>query len=75
MMPLADRYRGIIQTCRVILKEEGWTAFYAGIGTNLIRAVPAAMTTMITYEWLQKVFHDAQEEGDKLKHDRDGYAH
>ena len=77
MMPLAERYRGLIQTCRVILREEGWTAFYAGIGTNLIRAVPAAMTTMITYEWLQKVFHDAQEEGANLKRgsDRDGYAH
>ena len=67
MAPKKHRYHGLIQTCKVILREEGWMAFYAGIGTNLIRAVPAAMTTMITYEYLQKLFHDLQDEGEKQK--------
>ncbi|KAK5483136.1 hypothetical protein LTR43_008674 [Exophiala xenobiotica] len=61
------RYTGILHMCKVILKEEGWRAFYAGIGTNLIRAVPAAMTTMLTYEWLQSLIHRSQDRGGQLK--------
>ncbi|KIW18631.1 hypothetical protein PV08_02920 [Exophiala spinifera] len=61
------RYTGILHMCKVILKEEGWRAFYAGIGTNLIRAVPAAMTTMLTYEWLQSLIRRAQDKGEQLK--------
>lgn len=60
------RYSGMLHMSRVILQEEGWRAFYAGIGTNLIRAVPAAMTTMLTYEWLQKTIHQAQDAGRAL---------
>ena len=48
------RYRGIVQTCKTILVEEGWRGFYAGLGTNLIRAVPSAMTTILTFEYLKK---------------------
>ncbi|KAL8642587.1 MAG: hypothetical protein Q9228_000728 [Teloschistes exilis] len=47
-------YRGTIQTCKTILLEEGWRGFYAGLGTNLIRAVPSAMTTILTFEYLKK---------------------
>lgn len=47
------RYQGTIQTCRAILLEEGWRGFYAGLGTNLIRAVPSAMTTILTFEYLK----------------------
>jgi len=49
---VAPRYKGIVTTCRTILKEEGWRAFYAGMGTNMMRAVPAATTTMLTYEFV-----------------------
>ena len=59
--------------CRVILAEEGWRAFYAGIGTNLIRAVPAAMTTMLTYEWLQKVMRRMQAEGHRQLEPREAF--
>ncbi|KAF9887846.1 hypothetical protein FE257_009506 [Aspergillus nanangensis] len=62
-MPNRPRYTGIIRTCQTILKEEGWRAFYSGIGTNLIRAVPAAMTTMLTYEYLKKSIGHMQHEG------------
>lgn len=50
-------YRGTIQTCRMILAEEGWRGFYAGLGTNLLRAVPSAMTTILTFEYLKKAFY------------------
>ncbi|KFX88575.1 hypothetical protein V490_07547, partial [Pseudogymnoascus sp. VKM F-3557] len=46
------RYKGIVTTAKTILKEEGWRAFYAGMGTNMMRAVPAATTTMLTYEYV-----------------------
>jgi solute carrier family 25 folate transporter 32 len=73
-MAVTARYKGIIRTCKVILHEEGWRAFYAGIGTNLVRAVPAAMVTMITYEWLQSALHHAQDAGEEKKRERDQYT-
>ena len=56
MSPVVNkiRYRGTVQTCQTILIEEGWRGFYAGLGTNLIRAVPSAMTTILTFEYLKK---------------------
>ncbi|KAL3481581.1 mitochondrial carrier domain-containing protein [Aspergillus californicus] len=62
-MPNRPRYSGVIRTCQTILKEEGWRAFYSGIGTNLFRAVPAAMTTMLTYEYLRKEIGHIKHEG------------
>jgi solute carrier family 25 folate transporter 32 len=63
-MPNRPRYSGIIRTCQTILHEEGWRAFYSGIGTNLFRAVPAAMTTMLTYEYLRKLIGHMKHEGE-----------
>lgn len=60
------RYPGVIRACQTILKEEGWRAFYAGIGTNLFRAIPSAMTMMLTYEYLQNIVHWMQHEGDHI---------
>lgn len=57
------RYRGTLQTSQTILAEEGWRGFYAGLGTNLIRAVPSAMTTILTFEYLKKTFFNLQLEG------------
>ncbi|KAL1897309.1 hypothetical protein Sste5346_004045 [Sporothrix stenoceras] len=48
------RYKGIVTTFRTILREEGWRAFYAGMGTNMMRAVPAATVTMLTYEYVMR---------------------
>lgn len=64
-MPTKPRYRGIIMTFKTVVQEEGWRALYSGIGVNLIRSVPAAMTTMLTYEWLQKTIHHLQAEGEQ----------
>lgn len=54
------RYRGTVQTCKTILMEEGWRGFYVGLGTNLIRAVPSAMTTILTFEYLKKTMFQLQ---------------
>lgn len=72
-MPTKPRYHGVLKTFKVILHEEGWRAFYAGIGTNLVRAVPAAMTTMLTYEWLKKVVGHMREEGAKELEPKEAY--
>lgn len=63
-MPNRPRYAGIVRTCQTILKEEGWRAFYSGIGTNLFRAIPSAMTTMLTYEYMRKLVHGLQHDGE-----------
>lgn len=65
--PYKPRYRGIINTCQVILREEGWRAFYNGMGTNMLRAVPAAMTTMVTFESIKAAMGRLQEEGRQLE--------
>ena len=62
-MSYRPRYRGVIQTCRIILQEEGWRAFYNGMGTNMIRAIPAAMTTMLTFESVKAALGRLQEDG------------
>lgn len=55
-------YRGTLDTCKVILAEEGWRGFYAGLGTNLIRAIPSAMTTILTFEYLKKALFQLRED-------------
>lgn len=56
------RYKGIVTTAKTILREEGWRAFYAGMGTNMMRAVPAATTTMLTYEYVMSYLTYAKSE-------------
>lgn len=63
----ALRYKGTWQTCKAIYIEEGWRGFYAGLGTNLIRAVPSAMTTILTFEYLKKTFFYMQSQQDNLE--------
>lgn len=58
-----QKYRGIVRTFRTILKEEGWRAFYAGMGTNMMRAVPAATVTMLTYEFVMRELNGTRKLG------------
>ena len=44
------RYTSITQTARMILAEEGWMAFYGGLGTHLLRQVPNTVILLLTYE-------------------------
>nr|POE52063.1 mitochondrial nicotinamide adenine dinucleotide transporter 1 [Quercus suber] len=60
------KYRGVIQSVQMIYREEGWRAFYNGMGTNMIRAVPAAMTTMLTFESVKSTIGRLQEEGNEI---------
>ena len=46
------RYRSIWQSCQLIYKEEGWHGFYKGLGTNLLRTVPASAVSLLVYEIL-----------------------
>ncbi|EFX01094.1 mitochondrial carrier protein [Grosmannia clavigera kw1407] len=62
------RYRGVITTFRTILHEEGWRAFYAGLGTNMMRAVPAATVTMMTYEYAMRMLTRTRREAQKKLH-------
>ncbi len=62
---IIPRYKGIVMTFKTILREEGWRAFYAGMGTNMMRAVPASATTLITYEWVMKNLKEAKSEGNR----------
>lgn len=57
------KYRGIVMTFQTILREEGWRAFYAGLGTNMMRAVPAATVTMLTYEYVMRQLNQTRLEG------------
>jgi solute carrier family 25 folate transporter 32 len=59
------RYKGIRQTFQTILREEGWQAFYAGMGTNMMRAVPAATVTLLTYEFVMRYLNHLKVEGNR----------
>ncbi|RGP78937.1 mitochondrial carrier [Fusarium longipes] len=49
---LRPKYRGVLDTYRVIMHEEGWRAFYKGMGVNVARSIPAATVTMMSYEYV-----------------------
>ena len=66
------KYRGVVMTFRTILAEEGWRAFYAGLGTNMMRAVPAATVTMLTYEAVMRQLNEAKMEGLNIMHGVEG---
>lgn len=48
------KYTSIPQAMRLILKEEGPRGFYRGLGTTVMRVVPASAVTLITYEQILK---------------------
>lgn len=52
------KYRGMIQSLRVIAREEGRKGLYAGMGTHLARVVPNAALLFFTYEvvvkWIER---------------------
>lgn len=69
--PIAGpKYKGVVMTFRTILREEGWRAFYAGLGTNMMRAVPAATVTMLTYEYIMGELKQAKAEGTAILEDK-----
>lgn len=61
------KYKGIVRTARTIYLEEGARAFYAGMSVNMLRAVPAATVTMMTYEFVMKTLHHKKSEGQRKR--------
>ncbi|PVH93315.1 mitochondrial carrier [Periconia macrospinosa] len=59
------RYRGLIGTFNTVLKEEGWRVLYAGMGTSMIRAVPASATTLLVYEIVVQSLYELKQEGQR----------
>lgn len=60
--PEFPKLRGTLEICQTIARQEGWRGFYAGLGTNLIRAVPSAMTTILTYEYIKSNMFEAKKD-------------
>lgn len=42
--------KGIRGVVAKIWKEEGWRGFYRGLGTNIVRVLPATWVTFLVYE-------------------------
>ena len=42
--------KGIRGVASKILNEEGWGGFYRGLGTNIVRVLPATWVTFLVYE-------------------------
>lgn len=58
---LQPKYRGMVRTFRTVLREEGWRALYAGLGTNMWRTVPSAGATMLTYEYAMQTLNSLRQ--------------
>lgn len=56
------KYRGMIQSLKLISREEGRRGLYAGMGTHLARVVPNAALMFFTYETVVKVIERKQRE-------------
>mmetsp|Transcript_25346 Transcript_25346/g.38957 ORF Transcript_25346/g.38957 Transcript_25346/m.38957 type:complete len:388 (-) Transcript_25346:163-1326(-) len=52
----APKYRGLIQSCVVIAKEEGPLSLWKGITPRLMRIVPGQAITFMTYEAISRRF-------------------
>ncbi|CAN6622039.1 mitochondrial nicotinamide adenine dinucleotide transporter 2 [Trichomonascus vanleenenianus] len=59
--PTHRKYRGIVRTAQLIFREEGWRAFYAGLGTNMFRAVPSSAVTLFTYELISRRLRESRD--------------
>ncbi len=46
------KYQSLIQSVKLIYKEEGIFSFYKGLGINFIRTVPTTAFSLLTYELL-----------------------
>lgn len=49
------KYRNLVQTFRVIFKEEGPMAFYGGLSAHLMRVIPNAVVIFSIYEFVLKL--------------------
>lgn len=50
------KYRRFVPSLRLIVREEGWTALYGGLGAHLLRVTPNAVLLFLTYELFVRYF-------------------
>lgn len=50
------KFSGILDCIRKTYVNEGFKAFWKGLGMRLLSRGPQFTVTMISYEWIQKVF-------------------
>lgn len=50
-------YEGLINTFRVIIREEGVRALYFGLGPHVLRVVPSSAILFLTYEAVTRCYH------------------
>lgn len=65
-------YRGMVNTLKIILRDEGWRALYSGMGTSLIGAIPASATTMLVYEAVVQLIKKSRTKGRRKLKLQDG---
>ena len=51
----SGKYNSIIQTSKLMMKEEGIRSLYGGLSVHLVRAVPHAAVLYLTYETVMKL--------------------
>jgi len=59
--PAKAKYHGIVDCFRVILREEGFLAFYKGMSTSIIGVIPFAGGTFMAYEVLDGMWGKPKE--------------
>lgn len=52
-----QKYTGLVQCFRLILKEEGFRSMYGGLTPHLLRGVPSAAITLGVYEYVLKLLN------------------
>jgi solute carrier family 25 folate transporter 32 len=45
--------KGIRGVAKKVWREEGWRGFYKGLGTNVVRVLPATWVTFLVYEYVR----------------------
>lgn len=50
------KYTGIVDATRQVFQNQGARGFYRGLGTNLMRIMPAQCITFLTYEQMKAYF-------------------
>jgi solute carrier family 25, member 33/36 len=50
------KYHGLLQSLRIIVREEGVRALYGGMQTHLIRSLPNAAILFLTFELMSRSF-------------------
>lgn len=55
------KYKGVLDCFRVVMKEEGFLAFFKGMSTSIIGVIPFAGGTFMAYEFLEKMWGKPKE--------------